>query len=451
MAILSKCQTVPVSCKDYVHPWSESCVWASSTLLLPCLKESFRIYVTAYSVAMLLRGKVPNGKELAYTFLGIVRSCIFLTSHGVGYSGMACFLRRVLGRYNFYTASFLPSFLSSILSILIERPSRRVLLSLYVTNVASETLFRMAVSRKLIKPVQYGEVFVFSASSAFLLYIYRNHGLPKDPVYSLLKFLVGPYEEFGYTPSESLAEPPNHLRPETKKKIGTAQLKWIQFLNWFQTQVYLVKCGISHPSCPHPYSCSYYVLEGACRKFFYGYLTQLCIKLLMNSTKIVKSPSLALRIPFWPETFRLAAMFSAFCGIFRYISCWGRETCDKDLTTTAIPAGFVAGLSFCLYRDNSIALYFMWKLLQITYGLGVEKGYCIELPYAPVFFHAFSTAILFHTAIMEPKNLRLSYWNFLQAMSGGKIGEMSRDAFDAYGLESSKQLSDLLARVKAKK
>lgn len=32
-----------------------------------------------------------------------------------------------------------------------------------------------------------------------------------------------------------------------------------------------------------------------------------------------------------------------------------------------------------------------------------------------------------------------------------RIGEMSRDAFDAYGLESSKQLSDLLARVKAKK
>lgn len=95
----------------------------------------------------------------------------------------------------------------------------------------------------------------------YSLYTCGVAGTDRSAMIFYLRFLVGPYEEFGYTPSESLAEPPNHLRPETKKKIGTAQLKWIQFLNWFQTQVYLVKCGISHPSCPHPYSCSYYVLE----------------------------------------------------------------------------------------------------------------------------------------------------------------------------------------------
>lgn len=114
--------------------------------------------------------------------------------------------------------SFIPSFLSSILSILIERPSRRALLSLYVTNVvslwvkcfffrynssvkfvinflfgylqASETLFRMAVSRKLVKPIRYGEVLIFALSISNLLYFYKGHGLPKDAVYSLLRYLI---------------------------------------------------------------------------------------------------------------------------------------------------------------------------------------------------------------------------------------------------------------------
>lgn len=38
---------------------------------------------------------------------------------------------------NILTVSFLPSFLSNIAAILIEKPSRRTLLCLYVSNVVS--------------------------------------------------------------------------------------------------------------------------------------------------------------------------------------------------------------------------------------------------------------------------------------------------------------------------
>lgn len=62
----------------------------------------------------------------------------------------------------------------------------------------------------------------------------------------------------------------------------------------------------------------------------------------------------------------------------------------------------------------------LYNLFQISYNLGVEKGYLVEIPYASVFFHAFSTAILFHVAIVEPQNLRPSYWKFLQSMSNGR-------------------------------
>lgn len=45
------------------------------------------------------------------------------------------FYRRLLGHFNILTVAFLPKVIISIGTILIEKPSRRGLLSLYVTNV----------------------------------------------------------------------------------------------------------------------------------------------------------------------------------------------------------------------------------------------------------------------------------------------------------------------------
>nr|CAD7430405.1 unnamed protein product [Timema monikensis] len=45
--------------------------------------------------------------------------------------------RNILGNFNVLTVSFVPALLSSYVAILLERPSRRGLLSLYVTNVVS--------------------------------------------------------------------------------------------------------------------------------------------------------------------------------------------------------------------------------------------------------------------------------------------------------------------------
>lgn len=41
---------VTASCKDYVHPWQDSCISATAGLGLHALQESFRIYSTVYFV-----------------------------------------------------------------------------------------------------------------------------------------------------------------------------------------------------------------------------------------------------------------------------------------------------------------------------------------------------------------------------------------------------------------
>jgi len=45
--------------------------------------------------------------------------------------------RTITGHFNLLTVAFLPAFIASYVAIFVERPSRRGLLTLYVTNVVS--------------------------------------------------------------------------------------------------------------------------------------------------------------------------------------------------------------------------------------------------------------------------------------------------------------------------
>lgn len=443
MAFLSKYTTIDTPCKDYVHPWCDSCIEATMTMLPSCLQESFKIYTIAYTVALLMRGKFPSENELKGTIFGILQSTMFLSFHGVGYSSTLCLIRRLVGNFNFLSVSFIPKFIVSIIAILLERPSRRALLALYVTNVASETVFRMAVARKIVTPVRYGEVFVFAASVAYLLFYYKGPGLPKDPVYSLLRFLVGPYEERGYFKMEDYPYPPrirdSHCKDTITRIITHAQNTWDEL-------VYKIKTLGSQASCPHPFSCTHYILSGSIKTFSIGFGLQLALKIVMNLSKILRNPVHLKNVLCRRDNLRLGLCFASFSGLFRGVNCLLRRFLDKDSNFNAIPAGFIAGLAFFLYRDNTIALYFMWKTLQITYNTGVEKGILPSIPYGAVFFYAVSTSVLFHVAIVEPQNLRPSYWRFLEAMSGGRMGRMDRNCIDAFGLKSSESLSLVLER-----
>lgn len=50
-ASLSKFILANASCKDYTHPWVDSCISAQAGLGLHALQESFKIYSTVYFVS----------------------------------------------------------------------------------------------------------------------------------------------------------------------------------------------------------------------------------------------------------------------------------------------------------------------------------------------------------------------------------------------------------------
>lgn len=54
------------------------------------------------------------------------------------------------------------------------------------------------------------------------------------------------------------------------------------------------------------------------------------------------------------------------------------------------------------------------------YNKAVTNGYVWDVPFSTEILYSFSTAVLFHAGVLEPANLRPSYWRFLKAISGGR-------------------------------
>lgn len=51
--------------------------------------------------------------------------------------------------------------------------------------------------------------------------------------------------------------------------------------------------------------------------------------------------------------------------LLKLASCLLRNVSNKNSRLHAIPAGLIASVSFAMFPNNTIALYVMWKSLQV--------------------------------------------------------------------------------------
>ncbi|XP_043669807.1 transmembrane protein 135-like [Vespula pensylvanica] len=447
---------IKTSCKEYTHWWTNSCISASMGLGLDCLQESLKIYSTVYIVTLLMKRKKPTKDVILQTILGILQSSAFLSCSACNYSLNICVLRRILGCMNIITVSFLPSFLSSIAAILIEKPSRRTLLCLYVSNVATETLFNMGVWRGYYRSIPYGQVYIFALSIAVLLYFYRSRHARQDSIYKLIRFIIGPYEQtenFGkrnenfqtISSTQPLESRTSNLL-EGKSKRHNFSIIWKSFETYKQI-INNLKNRTRHSSCPHPHSCVYYVLTSGAQLFSYGYGMQAAIQLIFQNRRIFTQSKNIKKILFKKEYLKLAVFLGGFTTLYKFASCSLRRIYNKDSPKFAIPAGLIASTAFIAFPNNTLALYLMWKVLHLIWIDGIEKEILPDVKWFVIFLYSFSTAVLFHAAILEPQNLRSSYWKFLYNVSGGRIASISRLPLEPFGLNTYKSLQEVLVRT----
>ncbi|XP_043521043.1 transmembrane protein 135-like [Frieseomelitta varia] len=453
---------IDIQCKDYSHHWTNSCAAAAAGLGLDSIPECLKLYATVYIAALLMKGKIPSKEDARKTMLGLLQSTAFLSWSAFSYSVFICFLRQILGNFNFLTVSFLPSFLSSITAIVIERPSRRPLLSLYVANLATETLFKMGVARGYYTPVPQGATYIFATSIALLLYFYRSRPNKEPSMYRIFRILVGKYEEYDFatkkdnlhcntqirSDGEGNASNSSERRDVNKKSCKKNFNIFMKSLEVYSKIIERLKLQGKHSSCLHPFSCAHHILKGVMELFSYALSAQLVINLVFGIKKLFVNPLSIRSMIFKKSNLNLPMFLGGFAGIYRLISCLLRRFLEKDSPCHAIPAGLIGGLTFMFYSSNTIALYFMWKALQLSWNDLVEQNIVPEVKWFVIFLYCFCTAVLFHVAIFEPHLLRSSYWKFLYAISGGRIASMSRVPLNVFGLDSTKHLADVLKKTK---
>lgn len=418
-----------ITCQEFQHPGTNHCLSATAGLLLSATFYCLRVYSASYAISWLLQHRVVSRKYLRRGLLRMIQSSAFLVTNAYTFSLYHCLLRTLLGRYHFATVAFIPCFLASLTAILVERPACRPVLTLCVANAATEALWKMAQSRGRVRSIPQGQTLIFGLSITTLLYLYRLGGdTTRDSMFFVLRTFFG--KEAGPVVRGNQPAP---ARPRPIVPFSTIS-DWVRVL-----------IHTKHSSCLHPQSCLGYSLTGLSQAFVGGVQLQMARKMMMNVKRLAAG-----RMP-WREqilnrsTWQLGLLMGSFTFMYKAISCLLRHSFNRDDARFAIPAGLISSVAFTFYPNNAVALYVMWRTLRILCVKGQEEGILPPIPkFMLLFLYSFFTAVLLHAAILEPQSLRPSYYKFLQAISGDRLGRLNLSAFDVFGLRTQQQALDTI-------
>ncbi|XP_063059076.1 transmembrane protein 135 [Engraulis encrasicolus] len=474
MAAFSKC--IPHNCYEIGHTWNPSCTLSTLQVTAGALEVSFKIYAPLYLIAAILRRRKKD-YYLKRLLPEILQSTSFLTANGGLYIAFFCILRRLLGGFYSWSAGFGAALPASYISILIERKSRRGLLTIYMANLATETVFRMAVTRGIVKPIRHGEVLLFCLTASLYMFFFRCKDGLKGFAFSALKFIVGKEEipthsflaEQAYaraaehrasissssTESESRGQAAIEGTPGTSGAPGTSgtppppssrRATIAAFTRRLLES--LCKCGPRHRCCKHYHdNCISYCIKGFIRMFSVGYLIQCFLKVPSAFRQVFTKPSRLLSLLYNKENFQLGAFLGSFVSIYKGTSCFLRWVRNLDDELHALIAGFLAGISMFFYRSTSISMYLFSKLVETMYFKGIEAGRFPYFSEADTIIYAISTAICFQAAVMEVQNLRPSYWKFLLRLTQGRFATMNRRVLDSFGTDASRDYPNFIPKL----
>ncbi|XP_076373985.1 LOW QUALITY PROTEIN: transmembrane protein 135-like [Tachypleus tridentatus] len=455
--------SLPFNCYETGHTWTPSCTDAALTVGATTFREALKIYGSLYVVSQVFSWKFDL-RTLRKTIESTLISSCFLSFNAFSFISIFCGIRKIMGKFYYLHCAYIPAFTGSFLAILIERESRRQPLALYVLNIASETIFRMLVTRGYAQPIPQGEVLIFSLTMGILMYVIRKKGFSKDLVGIGMRFLLGSEEaklsNSGYLDPCKMKH--NVVEALNKKKKGKPLLlnnTAVNFATKFATfissvfqqgrkslsQTSLVNCLKTHPchnSCPHAFSCPFYILKGFLQPFLLGYSARAVVHVFSSFQRIIKNPSLILKLVTNKQNLSVGLSVGGFFGIFKLVSCLLRWVHNKDSEWHAIPAGLLAGLSMIIYPNSTVALYLAWKAVEIVYTIGIEKRVLPSIPGSILILYAASTALLFYAAFMEPHNLKPTYIRFLNRLTDNRLELINRHVMDVFGTHASKMYHD---------
>lgn len=416
--VLSLFSTVPYTCYEVAHTWEPSCYKVFTNNVKDSYKQCLMIYIPFYMTNFLLKnGKksLTNIKSWKNALQDIFRSTLFISSVGTLSMSSFClsyhFLKKLYGLQSFGVGCFVGYF-----SYFIEKKSRRKPIALYSSLIAIETLFRMAMSRNIIKPFKNGLIILFCLLNAIFVGLHKSTFMPKD-----LQLLFNAF--LGYC-KENLTSQKNSVATILKKALS---------INHFQNNSFnkLKLFNFKHIGCSHNDSCLSNILNGFLNSFILGF----CLDTSFNLMKCITSKHISLK---FFKNCSYSCFFTSYIVTLRLISCFftwltnGKFTFFRNFIS-----GLFAGLSFYFYRNSTFCVYCCLKLLQIFSEKFFSKTLVTTITNADHHWFALSLGITMHAAYLEPHNIKSSFWNFLCKASKEKFPLLFRKLLDVYGTKAS--------------
>jgi hypothetical protein len=250
---------------------------------------------------------------------------------------------------------------------MIERPSRRPALAIYVANVATETIFRIFIARGYFTPINRGEILLFTVTMSILLYSVKKNGFGNDPVSLALKFIIGREEakrkqKYFNQQSSSLIENrylsiPNLLKPYSKSSLSNFLVSFITKFNSLFPK---------HNSCPHEEkSCLTYVSIAFLRSLLFGWLGKAALQTFSKPKMFLIRPSILKRNLLNANNVNFGLFLGAFTAVYKGVNCFLRWASNESHDWHAFIAAIFAGPTMFLSPNTPITLYLMWKCIEV--------------------------------------------------------------------------------------
>ncbi|XP_013142340.1 PREDICTED: transmembrane protein 135-like [Papilio polytes] len=345
-------------CNTLIHPWTSTCKDATATMLLSCIKGSYKFYAMVYLIQILMRGKKLGKEEMIEQFKLYLKSGIFGLTVGSSFVTLNCIFRALFfSQFNYYTTVLLPCTVSG-LAVYFEPPYRRVMVVNLFVNLVFEYWVRTLEMKGWLRRTPGKETLIFMFGSAVFFYLMRKEreNSKRTPLF------------WFFTP------------PRVSKEVGKPMK------------------GISGRSlaCPHKGNCMNYILRGTVQLFGVGCamtILRTIIPRILTPAKALKSLRLS--------HLKLGLFFGGYIGIYRLVVCLLCRAYGKDSALYALPAGFLAGAAFRASPSLPISLAPLTSTLQILGSWGYQKGLIPEQWPLVELLYCVCQGLLFHARVMH--------------------------------------------------
>eukprot|EP01111_Echinosteliopsis_oligospora_P009872 TRINITY_DN2977_c0_g1_i1.p1 TRINITY_DN2977_c0_g1~~TRINITY_DN2977_c0_g1_i1.p1 ORF type:complete len:186 (+),score=32.88 TRINITY_DN2977_c0_g1_i1:220-777(+) len=179
-----------IECRDF-HQWERSCNMMAWGMFRGTFKGGLKLYTPMYFIPALVFQRRAWKHLFTKIPIEILRSSTFLASFPSIYSLFYCSLKKLFKSNNDWI-EIVAGLISAMIAINIERRNRRTELALYTANQGVEVLWRLGVSKGVVRNIPHGEVLLFMIGSSLLMYFYQHDDRSLRPnVRSLFSRLLG--------------------------------------------------------------------------------------------------------------------------------------------------------------------------------------------------------------------------------------------------------------------